>query len=73
MQGDIQGDIKGYKLGDMLGDTQGDIQIGYIGEIQGEIQINTKELSFSHKIKFSNPYIFATRWCKPLIFQTKTI
>ena len=57
----------------MLGDTQGDIQIGYIGEIQGETQINTKELSFSHKIKFSNPYIFATRWCKPLIFQTKTI
>ena len=22
-----------------------------------------------HKLKFSNPYIFATWWCKPLIFQ----
>ena len=29
-----------------------------------------KELSFCHKLAFSNPYIFATLWCKPLIFQT---
>ena len=29
----------------------------------------SKELSFCHKFKFSNPYIFATRWCKPMIFQ----
>ena len=33
----------------------------------------TKELSFCNKLKFSNPYSFATWWCKPLIFQTKTI
>ena len=34
---------------------------------------DTKELSFSHKLKFSNCYIFVNRRCKPLIFQTKTI
>ena len=28
-------------------------------------------MSLCHKL--SNPYIFATRWCKPLIFQTKII
>ena len=31
---------------------------------------NTKELSFCPKLKCSNPYISATRWCTPLIFQT---
>ena len=30
-----------------------------------------KELSFGHKLKFSNPYFFETLWCKPLIFQTQ--
>ena len=25
-----------------------------------------KELNCCHKQKFANPYIFATRWCKPL-------
>ena len=29
-----------------------------------------KELSFRHKLKFLNPYIFATRCSRPLIFQT---
>ena len=29
-----------------------------------------KELTFSHKLWFSNPYIFATRCCRILIFQT---
>ena len=29
-----------------------------------------KKLSFRHKLWFSNPYIFATWWCRPLIFQT---
>ena len=29
-----------------------------------------KELSFCNKFKFSNPYILATWWWKPLIFQT---
>ena len=29
-----------------------------------------KELSFCHKLKSSDPTIFATWWCKPLIFQT---
>ena len=29
-----------------------------------------KELSFCHKLSFSNPYIFVTRWWRPLIFQT---
>ena len=28
---------------------------------------------FSHQLKFSTSYFFATLWCKPLIFQTKTI
>ena len=30
----------------------------------------SKELSLCHKDKFFNPNIFATRWFKPLIFQT---
>ena len=29
-----------------------------------------KELGFCNKLKFCNPCIFATWWCKPLIFQT---
>ena len=32
-----------------------------------------KELSFCHKLEISNPYIFATGWRKPLIFQTYMI
>ena len=32
--------------------------------------IMTKELSLCHKLKFSNPYIFATWLCELLIFQT---
>ena len=32
-----------------------------------------KELSRCHKLKRSRPYIFATWWRKPLIFQTSTI
>ena len=31
------------------------------------------ELSFGLKLKFSNPYIFATRYNKPLIFQTLAV
>ena len=30
---------------------------------------STEELSFWHKLKFSNPYIFATRGLKLLIFN----
>ena len=31
-------------------------------------------MSFNHKFfKCSNPFISATQWCKPLIFQTTTI
>ena len=33
----------------------------------------TKELSFCSKLKFSNPHICATKWFKPLIFQTLNI
>ena len=29
----------------------------------------SKELSIWNKIKYLNPNIFRTRWCKPLIFQ----
>ena len=29
-----------------------------------------KELSLWNKLKSSDPYIFASLWCKPLIFQT---
>ena len=32
-----------------------------------------KELNHCHKLKFSNPYILATWWSKPLIFQTYII
>ena len=32
-----------------------------------------KELSFCRKLKFSNPYICAAEWFKPLIFQTLNI
>ena len=32
--------------------------------------IQTKELSFCHKLLFSNHYIFGTQYCRPLIFQT---
>ena len=32
-----------------------------------------KELSFCHKLKFSNPYTFVTWWCKFVIFQTQII
>ena len=31
------------------------------------------DLSFCHKLKFSNPYIFTTLSCKPLIFQTEIL
>ena len=33
----------------------------------------TKELYLCHRFKFINPYILATWWCKPLIFQTYII
>ena len=35
-----------------------------------EVFMQTKELSFCHKLWFSNPVIFATRYCRSLIFQT---
>ena len=30
-------------------------------------------MSLYHKLKLSNSYFFATWWCRPSIFQTKTI
>ena len=39
--------------------------------IESSIDLLTKELSFCHKLRFFNPYIFATRSCRPLKFQTK--
>ena len=33
-------------------------------------ELRSKELSFCHKLLFSNHYIFGTRYCRPLIFQT---
>ena len=33
----------------------------------------TTELSLCNKIKYLNPNIFRTRFCKPLIFQTLII
>ena len=36
-------------------------------------QTNVKELSLCHKFNFCNPYIFATWWCKSLIFQSYII
>ena len=32
-----------------------------------------KELNLCQKLKFSNSYIFSTKWLKPLIFQTLII
>ena len=34
------------------------------------ISLLIKSLNLSHKIKFSNSYIFKTSWCKHSIFQT---
>ena len=36
----------------------------------GIIRRKIKELILCHKLKYYKPYIFATWWCKPLIFQT---
>ena len=33
-------------------------------------EVRRKVLSFCHKLKFSNPLLFATWWCKPTIFKT---
>ena len=33
----------------------------------------SKELNLFHKFSFCKTYIFATLWCKPLIFQTYII
>jgi len=33
---------------------------------QNVSSVGIKELSFCHKLKFYNPYIFGTWWCKPL-------
>ena len=38
-----------------------------------DILYTLKELSFCHKLKFSNPYIFGPQCHKPLIFQTYII
>ena len=32
--------------------------------------IKKKDLSFCHKLRISNPYIFAIHCCRPYIFQT---
>ena len=39
----------------------------------GHVSLPTKELSFCHKLKFPNPYIYGTWCCRLLIFQTKII
>ena len=47
--------------------------IGYkikLYEILSIILFRIMELSFWHKLKSLDPNIFATWWCKPLIFQT---
>ena len=59
------------------------IRINYQGHVQELIirgvyknllsKWGLKELSLFHKIKYSNANIFATWWCKPLIFQIKII
>ena len=42
-----------------------------LNSASGNMETKPKELSFCQKLKFSNPYICATWWCKPsLIFQT---
>ena len=40
---------------------------------QFDIILKGKELSLCHKLKFSNPYIFAILKCISLIFQTQII
>ena len=37
------------------------------------VSVRNKELTFSHKLKFYNPYIFAAWWCTLLIYDTETI
>jgi len=41
-----------------------------VGEDQQDPKIFEKDLSLCHKLRFSNPWIFANWWRKPLIFQT---
>ena len=47
------------------------IKNGRLNQNASHIFFFWKEIRLCHKL--SNPYIFATRWCKPLIFQTKII
>ena len=35
-----------------------------------ENKVHHKVTEYGHKLKFSNLYIFETRWCKQLMFQT---
>ena len=42
----------------------------YLTFIQCLIEKRIKDLSLSHKLWFSNPYIWATQYCRPWIFQT---
>ena len=41
-----------------------------VGEDHQDPKIFEKDLSLCHKLRFSNPWIFANWWRKPLIFQT---
>ena len=40
------------------------------GKAQNESFFAVKELSFCHKLKFSNSYKLAIKYYRPLIFQT---
>ena len=47
------------------------LRIKYISELINQLKpfCRPKELSFCHNLKVSNLNIFATLWCKPLLFQ----
>jgi len=46
------------------------ISVPVLWNISNKIE---KELSLGHKFSFCKTYIFATLWCKTLIFQTYII
>ena len=49
------------------------ISLKYHSCLNNQIYGLAKELSFYHKLKFSNLFIFVTWWREPYIFQTEII
>ena len=63
----------GFLLTPLVEHFQSDRNLSYYFNNQFQFKRKGKEMSFCNKLKFSNSYIFANWWCKPLIFQTYII